>query len=236
MVFQGWPGLARTGVVGALAYAGLVLFLRISGKRTLSKLNAFDLVVTVALGSTLATILLNEDVALAEGLVAFATLIGLQWAVAWTSVRWQAFARSVRAEPTVLLRDGEPLAPAMRRERVTESELLGAVREAGGARSVGGRSGAAGRRRGVDGDPETVRPLPYLWASSPLCSARRHGQRPSISISSEIETKVRITTMAASRPTLSNVRGAVMVKMMSAPTSSSSPSNMPRPRLARNRS
>jgi len=131
MVFQGWPGLARTGVVGALAYAGLVLFLRISGKRTLSKLNAFDLVVTVALGSTLATILLNEDVALAEGLVAFATLIGLQWAVAWTSVRWPAFARSVRAEPTVLLRDGEPLAPAMRRERVTESELLGAVREAG---------------------------------------------------------------------------------------------------------
>jgi uncharacterized membrane protein YcaP (DUF421 family) len=131
MVFQGWPGLARTGVVGALAYAGLVLFLRISGKRTLSKLNAFDLVVTVALGSTLATILLNEDVALAEGLVAFATLIGLQWAVAWTSVRWPAFARSVRAEPTVLLRDGKPLAPAMRRERVTESELLGAVREAG---------------------------------------------------------------------------------------------------------
>lgn len=54
MLFQGWPGLARTAVVGSMAYAGLVLFLRISGKRTLSKLNAFDLVVTVALGSTLA--------------------------------------------------------------------------------------------------------------------------------------------------------------------------------------
>lgn len=132
MLFQGWPGLARTAVVGALAYAGLVLFLRLSGKRTLSKLNAFDLVVTVALGSTLATILLNEDVALAEGLVAFATLIGLQWGVAWTSIRWTAFARSIRAEPAVLLRDGAPLAAAMRRERVTESELLSAVREAGG--------------------------------------------------------------------------------------------------------
>jgi uncharacterized membrane protein YcaP (DUF421 family) len=42
--------------------------LRISGKRTLSKMNAFDLVVTVALGSTLATVLLSTDVALAEGL------------------------------------------------------------------------------------------------------------------------------------------------------------------------
>lgn len=132
MLFQGWPGLARTAIVGALAYVGLVLFLRVSGKRTLSKLNAFDLVVTVALGSTLATILLNEKVALAEGLVAFATLIGLQWAVAWTSIRWPAFAHTVRAEPAVLLRDGEPLAAAMRRERVTEGELLSAVRQAGG--------------------------------------------------------------------------------------------------------
>jgi hypothetical protein len=46
MLFQGWPGLFRTVVVGALAYVTLALFLRISGKRTLAKLNAFDLVVT----------------------------------------------------------------------------------------------------------------------------------------------------------------------------------------------
>lgn len=132
MLFQGWPGLARTVMVGTLAYVGLVVFLRLSGKRTLSKLNAFDLVVTVALGSTLATILLNEDVALAEGMVAFATLIGLQWLVAWTSVRWKAWARAVRAEPAILARDGAPIASALKRERVTEGELLSAVRDAGG--------------------------------------------------------------------------------------------------------
>jgi uncharacterized membrane protein YcaP (DUF421 family) len=50
----------------------------VSGKRTLSKLDAFDLIVTVALGSTLATVLLSRDVALAEGIVAFALLVGLQ--------------------------------------------------------------------------------------------------------------------------------------------------------------
>lgn len=132
MLFQGWPGLARTALVGALAYAGLVAFLRLSGKRTLSKLNAFDLVVTVALGSTLATITLNENVALAEGLVAFVTLIGLQWLVAWSSVRWPALARTVRAEPTVLARDGQSISAALKRERITEEELLSAVRDAGG--------------------------------------------------------------------------------------------------------
>lgn len=48
MIFQDWEGVVRTILVGVLAYATLVIFLRISGKRTLAKLNAFDLVVTVA--------------------------------------------------------------------------------------------------------------------------------------------------------------------------------------------
>ncbi len=132
MIFQGWTGLARTALVSVLAYVGLVLFLRLSGKRTLSKLNAFDLVVTVALGSTLATIMLSEDVALAEGLVAFAMLIGLQYVVTWSSIRWRWVRKGVRAEPTILVRDGRPVEAALRRERVTEDETLSAVREAGG--------------------------------------------------------------------------------------------------------
>ncbi len=86
-LFKDWAGLGRTLFVGALAYVALVALLRISGKRTLSKMNAFDFVVTVALGSTLATIMLSKDVALAEGVAAFATLIGLQFAISWLSVR-----------------------------------------------------------------------------------------------------------------------------------------------------
>ncbi|MFN3846729.1 MAG: hypothetical protein ACK4RZ_13055 [Paracoccaceae bacterium] len=57
------------------AHAVLILMLRISGKRMLSKMNAFDLVVTVALGSTPATVLLNDAVPLAEGIVALMLLI-----------------------------------------------------------------------------------------------------------------------------------------------------------------
>ena len=64
--FNGWFTLLRTTVAGILTYAALVLFLRFSGKRTLAKMNAFDLVVTVSLGSTLATITLSTDVALAQ--------------------------------------------------------------------------------------------------------------------------------------------------------------------------
>jgi uncharacterized membrane protein YcaP (DUF421 family) len=61
LFFESWTGMARVAVLAVCAYALLIFLLRITGKRTLSKMNAFDFVVTVALGSTLATILLSKD-------------------------------------------------------------------------------------------------------------------------------------------------------------------------------
>jgi uncharacterized membrane protein YcaP (DUF421 family) len=118
-------------VVGVLAYAGLVVLLRFSDKRTLSKLNAFDRVVTVAPGSTLTTVLLSEDVALAEGALAFALLVGLQLAITWLSVRSRCVSDPVKSEPTLLFFRGRCLAEALRRERVTEPEVRAAVRGQG---------------------------------------------------------------------------------------------------------
>ncbi len=132
MLFQNWSGIFRTIVVGILAYVTLVLFLRVSGERTLAKLNAFDLVVTVALGSTLSAILLQESIALAEGAVALGLLIFMQFLVTFVSVRSPSFAKAVRSEPTLLAHDGSFCDEAMKRERVTQEEALSAVRSAGG--------------------------------------------------------------------------------------------------------
>lgn len=131
MFFNGWDSLLRILVVGVLAYLALVVLLRVSGKRTLSKMNTFDLVVTVALGSTLATVLLAKDVTLAEGALAFALLIGLQFAVTWSSVRAPWVRRLVTGEPLMLLYRGEFLPAALRQARVTEDDVRAAVRSAG---------------------------------------------------------------------------------------------------------
>ncbi|MDR7026734.1 uncharacterized membrane protein YcaP (DUF421 family) [Rhizobium rosettiformans] len=131
MLFQGWPGIARTLLVGTLAYVTLVLFLRISGKRTLSKLNAFDLVVTVALGSTLSAILLQKSIALAEGATALGLLILLQYLVTFASVRSNSVAKLIRSEPTLLVRSGSFCHDAMMRQRITEDEIMSAVRSNG---------------------------------------------------------------------------------------------------------
>jgi|JI10StandDraft_1071094.scaffolds.fasta_scaffold747827_2 uncharacterized membrane protein YcaP (DUF421 family) len=132
MFFQNWQGIVRTLVVGTLAYTTLVVFLRISGKRTLAKLNAFDLVVTVALGSTLSAILLQESIALAEGAAALGLLVLVQYFVTYTSIRFPTFAAAVRSEPALLAMDGRLCESTMRRERITEAEILSAVRSAGG--------------------------------------------------------------------------------------------------------
>jgi uncharacterized membrane protein YcaP (DUF421 family) len=129
--FDSWQSLGRVLLVGTLAYVALVVLLRVSGKRTLTKMNAFDLVVTVALGSTLATILLSKDVALVEGVAAFALLISLQFVVTFLSVRSRHIRNLVKSEPTLLFFRGQQLEDALRMQRVTEEEVRAAIRAAG---------------------------------------------------------------------------------------------------------
>ncbi len=131
MWFDSWSDLVRVAVIGASAYLTVVLVLRLSGKRTLAKLNAFDLVVTVALGSTLATILLSSDVSWTEGALALAVLALLQALVARVTVRWPGARKVVTARPALLLRDGRPIPAALRDERVTMDEIRQAVRATG---------------------------------------------------------------------------------------------------------
>ena len=155
-------------VLGLLAYPALVLLLRVSGNRTLSKLNAFDMVITVALGSTLATVLVNRSVALVEGVAALALLIGLQFGATWWSVRSSTFSKLVKSEPVLLVHRGELLRRSMRRARVLESEIMSALRAEGHAdigsieavvlESDGSLSVVQGRGRALrDVEPKSLR-------------------------------------------------------------------------------
>ena len=131
MFFDNFAGLARIIVAAVLAYAWLVLILRVSGKRSLAKLNAFDLVVTVALGSTLASVILSKDVPLLEGMLAFVVLAVLQWIVSRLSISSAWFKHLIRSDPRLLFEEGSYLDAAMAAERVTRSEVDAAIRGAG---------------------------------------------------------------------------------------------------------
>lgn len=129
--FDNWESIFRTLIITVLAYIALIFLLRISGKRTLSKMNAFDFIVTIALGSTLATVLLNKTVALADGILAFSLLIGLQYLISYLAVRSKKISQLVKATPALMVYNGEMLTKAMRDERVNEDEIYAILRENG---------------------------------------------------------------------------------------------------------
>lgn len=130
MWFDNWPDVLRVLLVGAAAYAFLVLVVRVFGKRTLTQLNAFDFVVTVALGSTLATIILSSDVSWTEGAIAMALLVVLQYAV--SRLRRSRAGRAVlTADPTLLVRDGDFLDDQIARHRLTHADIRQTIRSSG---------------------------------------------------------------------------------------------------------
>lgn len=134
MWFDDLGDLVRVVAVGASSYVALVIVLRTSGKRTLAKLNAFDLVVTVAFGSVLATSLLSPSTSWTEALAAFVVLAAAQYVVAALSVRSRRLGRAVRARPTALVVRGRLDRDALTRERVTLADVRAAVRRSGGDR------------------------------------------------------------------------------------------------------
>lgn len=131
MWFDSWSEILRVLIVGTVSYAALVGLLRVSGKRTLGQLNAFDFIITVALGSTLATILLSSDVAFFEGFAALALLAGLQFLIAWASAHVPGARAAVTARPVALVVSGQIQHAQLRRNRLSESEVLQAVRSTG---------------------------------------------------------------------------------------------------------
>lgn len=131
MWFDSWSQIVRVFLVAGATYASLLVLLRVSGKRTLAKLNAFDLVVTVALGSTLATVLLNRSVSWTEGVAALVALVALQFVVAGISAWVPGGHAAMTSGPTLLLADGRLDQSALRRTRVSEGELRQAVRGSG---------------------------------------------------------------------------------------------------------
>src|SRR5436305_961722 len=107
MFFHGGDDLLRTAVGTTVTYFALVTMLRLSGPRTLAKWYAFDLIVTVALGSTFATGVLSKDVSIAQSVLGFAVLIALQFAIARIIVRFGWLRGIVNPMPVLLVVHGK---------------------------------------------------------------------------------------------------------------------------------
>lgn len=130
-LFAGWDGILDTLITGTLCYFGTIVWLRLSGKRTLSKWNSFDFVVTIAFGSILASALLTGSTAFTQAMVAIGLLVGLQYIITWFSVRSGMIQTLIKSEPSLLVFKGEMVNSTMQSQRVTEGEVMAAIRLSG---------------------------------------------------------------------------------------------------------
>jgi uncharacterized membrane protein YcaP (DUF421 family) len=94
-------------------------------------MNAFDFIVTVALGSCLATVSLNKNVALTDGALVFLLLIFLQYLITTFSTKFEIVKYIITNKPILLVYNGEILSDVMKKERITKDELFAAARSSG---------------------------------------------------------------------------------------------------------
>ena len=120
-----------TIVLGTVAYVAIIIMLRLSGKRTLSKWNSFDFVVTIAFGSILSSILLSTKDSFGTGLLAFGLLVLFQYVLTSISTHSSLVQKLVKAEPALLLYQGQLKEDVLKRERIAVGEVLAALRASG---------------------------------------------------------------------------------------------------------
>jgi uncharacterized membrane protein YcaP (DUF421 family) len=134
LFFESWYNVGRTVTLSIIGFTALIAMLRVSGKRTLSKLNAFDFVFVVAVGSVFASTIISKDITLVEGIAALATLIAIQVILSELAGRFAIVERIINGEPTLLLSRGKFIPRALKKERVTEEEVRAAIRTKGVSR------------------------------------------------------------------------------------------------------
>lgn len=121
----------HTLIYGTIYYIFIVVLLRVSGKRSLSKLNSFDFIMTIAIGSIFATVITDKSISLVEGLAMISILVVLQFIITFLSSRFDGFNKMIKSEPTLVFYKGEFLKKRMKKERVAEDEIMQAVKNSG---------------------------------------------------------------------------------------------------------
>lgn len=116
-------------ITAAGIYVAVIVFTRIAGKRSFSKMSSFDFAMTVAIGSIIATTVLTQSVSLLEGIIGLAIIYLLQTAAAILR-RFRFFRDAVDNAPFLLMDGPNILEENLRKGKVTKGDLLSKLREA----------------------------------------------------------------------------------------------------------
>jgi len=120
-------------IVGSavIVYVLIIVYIRILGKRSTSELNNFDWIVTVSVGSIVASTVILKDISVTEGAIGIFILMILQFIITKFMYRSESFREVVKSTPQLLLFEGEFLEKNMKKERILKPEVYAAIRQSG---------------------------------------------------------------------------------------------------------
>ncbi len=132
---QEWIQISWQEIAGVLlsvtaVYATIIVFTRVTGLRSFSKMSAGDFAMTVAVGSVLGSAVVTPSPTILVTAVALAGLFGGQWLLAHARRKSDRFMRLVDNRPLLLVWNGDMLKDNMRRAGVTETDIRAKLREA----------------------------------------------------------------------------------------------------------
>jgi uncharacterized membrane protein YcaP (DUF421 family) len=107
----------------AVIFCFIFLVTRIAGRRQLSELEAFDVILLVVLGDLVQQGITHSDESVTGTLIVISTITLLSVTVGWLSFRFGPIRLMAEGEPIILIHDGELLERNLRRERLTRSDL-----------------------------------------------------------------------------------------------------------------
>jgi len=129
--FNGWGSVIRVVVGAVVIYIIIVLALRVAGEKALAKMSGFDLIVTVALGSLVASIPVTTSISIADGVAVIVVYLVLQEVTRYLQARSTRVHHIVRERPRIVVWDGRLLSDRLRENSLTDDEVRAAIRQAG---------------------------------------------------------------------------------------------------------
>ncbi len=121
-----WPTL----ISACLVYIIIILYTRIFGLRSFSKMSSFDFAMTIAIGSLLASTAVNKSTSVAQGGVALLALFFLQTAIAFLRRKFNWFSKAIDNQPVLLMRGSQILHDNLKKVHLSEDDLRSKLREA----------------------------------------------------------------------------------------------------------
>lgn len=131
MFFNSWSSLLRVALSAATIYILVVAALRVIGARALAKMSAYDLIVSIALGSLVAAVPLSSSMTVSDGVTAILTFLALQELTRFLQARYRTAQHLVRERPHLVLWDGALIDERLKEVDVSADEIRAAVRQAG---------------------------------------------------------------------------------------------------------